>query len=123
MQMSTRKKAAKPASTKTPRAKPSKAKATLAADAGNAAKPAAEKAPKKPSQVDAAAKVLSESEEPMNAKAMVEAMVAKGYWTPGIGKTPEATLYSAIIREISKKGRDARFKKVERGQFTLSARK
>lgn len=118
--MSTRKKAAKPASTK---AKTSKAKATPATDAGNAAKPAAEKPPKKPSQVDAAAKVLAASEEPMNTKAMVEAMVAKGYWTPGAGKTPEATLYSAIIREISKKGRDARFKKVERGQFTLSARK
>ncbi len=113
--MSTRKKAAKPATPKTPRAKTSKAKAAPATDA--------EKAPKKPGQLDAAVKVLGESDEPLNCKAIMEAMVAKGYWTPGIGKTPEATLYSAIIREISKKGHGSRFKKVERGQFTLASKK
>ena len=35
------------------------------------------------------------------------------------GKTPSATLYAAIIREISKKGKDARFAKVDRGRFQL----
>ena len=35
---------------------------------------------------------------------------------PG-GKTPEATLYAAIIREIAAKGTAARFKKHERGVF------
>ena len=36
--------------------------------------------------------------------------------SPG-GKTPEATLYAAMTREIAAKGRESRFKKVERGLF------
>jgi hypothetical protein len=46
-------------------------------------------------------------------------MSAKGYWKSPGGKTPDRTLYSAILREIATKGKDARFKKTERGQFTL----
>lgn len=73
--------------------------------------------PKRVSAVDAAAKVLSGSKEPMNTKEMIEAMAAKGLWkTPG-GKTPHATLYSAIIKEIATKGKESRFKKTERGHF------
>ena len=72
------------------------------------------------SAIDAAAKVLGESKEPLNTKEMVEAMAAKKYWTSPGGKTPHATLYSAILREIQKKGDDARFRKVERGRFTLT---
>jgi hypothetical protein len=120
--MSTKKKAVKPASTRAAKTKTSKAKATAAA-AGKQAKPAAEKAPRKLGQLDAAVKVLSEAEEPLNCKKIVEVMVAKGYWTSPGGKTPEATLASSIMREISKKGHDSRFKKVGRGLFTLSARK
>ncbi len=71
------------------------------------------------SQLDAAAKVLAEAGEPMNTKAMVEKMEAKGYWKSPGGKTPSATLYSAILREIQTKGNDARFKKTDRGHFTL----
>ena len=51
---------------------------------------------------------------------MIEKMAAKKYWTSPGGKTPHATLYSAILREIQTKGKDARFQKVERGRFTLS---
>ena len=40
-------------------------------------------------------------------------------WSTG-GKTPHATLYAAIIREIAKKGKDARFRKVDRGRFQLA---
>ena len=109
--MSTRKKAAKPVSPKAPKAKTSKAK------------PAAEKADKKLGQLDAAVKVLGESEEPLNCKAIMEVMAAKGYWKSPGGKTPEATLASSIMREISKKGHGSRFKKVDRGLFTLSAKK
>jgi hypothetical protein len=69
--------------------------------------------------LDAAAKVLEEAGEPMNTKAMVEAMAAKGYWTSD-APTPWATLYSALLREMQKKGNDARFTKVERGKFTLA---
>jgi hypothetical protein len=50
---------------------------------------------------------------------MVERMLATGMWTTG-GKTPAATIYAAIIREIAAKGDQARFRKVERGKFTLA---
>ena len=76
--------------------------------------------PKRFSALDAAAQVLAESTEPLNAKQMVEAMATKGYWTSPGGKTPHATLYSAILREINTKGNDARFKKVERGKFATN---
>jgi hypothetical protein len=71
------------------------------------------------SALDAAAKVLGESKEAMNTKSMIEAMAAKGYWKSPGGKTPHATLYSAILREIDTKGAQARFKKADRGMFTL----
>jgi restriction system protein len=74
----------------------------------------------KPSLLNQAAGVVKESGQPMSAKAMVEAVLAKGTWATK-GKTPEATLYAAIIREIAKKGSEARFRKVERGQFALNA--
>jgi hypothetical protein len=73
---------------------------------------------KKTSALDAAAKVLGESGGPMTTKEMIEAMAKKGYWTSPGGKTPAATLYSAILREIKTKGKEARFKKTERGKFT-----
>jgi HB1, ASXL, restriction endonuclease HTH domain len=79
----------------------------------------AEKA-KKPSALDAAAKVLAETGEPMNCKELIEAMAAKGYWTSPKGKTPAATLYAAILRETSTKGAKSRFKKSERGKFVLA---
>jgi hypothetical protein len=53
----------------------------------------------------------------MNAKQMIDAMAAKGLWTSPGGKTPHATLYSAILREVGTKGKDARFKKTDRGRF------
>ena len=67
--------------------------------------------------LNAAAKVLAEKGEPMTCKEMIDAMAAKGYWTTPGGKTPHATLYSSIAREIRDKGKDARFKKSERGKF------
>ena len=75
---------------------------------------------KKLSCVTAAIKVLSESTEPLNAKEIIDAMVAKGYWTSPGGKTPHATLYSAILREMAK-GDASRFVKSERGRFTARA--
>jgi HB1, ASXL, restriction endonuclease HTH domain len=82
-------------------------------------KPAVSKKPKpnKLSALDAAAQVLAASKEPMNAKEMIDAMAAKGLWTSPGGKTPHATLYSAILREIGAKGKEARFKKTDRGHF------
>jgi hypothetical protein len=95
------------------------AKAPAKAKASAKAKTPKEKSNGKLSALDAAAKLLGEAKEPMNAKAMFDAMAAKGYWTSPGGKTPHATLYSAILREIDNKGSDARFKKTERGMFTL----
>ncbi len=86
-----------------------------------AKKPRAKKAkadkPKRISGLDAAAKVLEESGQPMTAKEMIEAAEAKGYWKSPGGKTPHATVYSAIIREIAAKASEARFRKAERGKF------
>ncbi len=69
------------------------------------------------SALDAAAKVLSEEGASMTTGEMIEAMAKKGYWTSPGGKTPAATLYSAILREITTKGKESRFTKTERGQF------
>ncbi len=83
-------------------------------------KPAPPPAPSKLSALDAAAKVLADAGEPMKAKAMVAAMEARGLWRSPGGKTPEATLYAAILREIEAKGREARFKKTDRGTFAFN---
>ena len=85
-------------------------------------KPAAKKAAKgekKLSALNAAAKVLAEAKEPMTSKALIEAMSAKGYWSSPGGKTPHATLYAAMLREINTKGTESRFAKADRGLFTL----
>jgi len=72
---------------------------------------------KKLSALDAAAKVLAETGQPMSCKEMIEAMAQKGYWSSPGGKTPSATLYSGITKEISTKGKESRFKKTDRGRF------
>ncbi len=99
-----KKASAKRASSKKPAAKKARAKKTKG----------------KMSGLDAAAKVLAESGEPMRAKEIVEQMEAKGYWKSPGGKTPHATIYAAILREIRDKGKDARFKKMERGLFAAN---
>ncbi len=76
--------------------------------------------PKRVSAIDAAAQVLKKAGKPMRAQEMITAMAAQGLWKSPGGKTPHATLYSAIIREIAAKGKAARFKKVERGQFAFT---
>ncbi len=45
----------------------------------------------------------------MTTKEFIEAIAAKGLWKSPEGKTPEWTLYSAISREIAKRGRASRF--------------
>jgi hypothetical protein len=72
---------------------------------------------KKLSALDAAAKVLGETGQPMTCQEMIAAMAEKGYWTSPGGKTPTATLYSAILREITTKADASRFVKTERGKF------
>jgi len=71
---------------------------------------------KRPSALDLAARILAESKEPMTAKALAERVINAGWQTTG--RTPEATLYSAFIREIANKGKDSRFVKAGKGLFT-----
>jgi HB1, ASXL, restriction endonuclease HTH domain len=77
----------------------------------------AEPQDKKLSALDAAAKVLAETRTPMTCQELIGAMATKGYWTSPGGKTPAATLYSAMLREIATKGDQARFTKTGRGYF------
>jgi hypothetical protein len=77
----------------------------------------------KMSGLDAAARVLAESKEPMRVADIVERAKTKGYWESKAGKTPEATVYAAIIREIRDKGANARFVKKDRGLFASSGAK
>ena len=114
------------------RAAPRNTRAPAATDAKEGAQattPAKENAPAqttpkaagdgKMSGLDAAAKVLAESGEPLSCKQIVERAFEKGYWKSD-GKTPHATVYSAILREIQQKGDQARFRKAARGKFEIA---
>ncbi|MEF8788404.1 MAG: winged helix-turn-helix domain-containing protein [Planctomycetota bacterium] len=70
------------------------------------------------SGVDAAAKVLEEADEPLRVKEIYRRAEEAGYWRSD-AKTPDRTLYSAILREMDKEGDDARFEKAGRGLFTV----
>jgi hypothetical protein len=94
----------KPEPTKAKRTQPKKVKADR---------------PKRLSGLDAAAKILEETGQPMNVKEIVEVAFAKNYWKPA-GRTPSATLASALGREIAKKGSESRFRKSDRGKFVLN---
>ena len=100
------------------------ADAPASAKAEAKAKPAAPSPkavpPKGLGLLSAAAAVLERSDAPMSVKAMIEAAKSEGLWTPGSGKTPEQTLYSAIIREIRDKGNASRFRKEGRGLFAFA---
>ena len=94
------------------------AKANTTPATGEPATPAIAK--KHLSALDAAAKVLAETKEPLNCRQMIDAMTEKGYWKPSQGgKTPANTLHAAIGTEIKKKVAASRFEKVGRGQFGL----
>lgn len=82
--------------------------------------PGAPKPERAPSGLDLAAKVLAEAGEPLSAKAIADRVIAAGWQTAG--KTPHATLYAAIVREIARKGDKARFRKHERGLFVACKR-
>lgn len=83
-------------------------------------KPAAEPKPKRVSALDAAAQLLAASGRAMTTQEMVVEMAQQGLWESPAGKTPHATLYSAILREIGTKGAEARFRKADRGMFVAA---
>ncbi len=84
-------------------------------------KAAGEPKPKRVSALDAAAEVLKAEGKPMRAKDLIDAMASRGLWSSPNGKTPEATLYAAMLREITTKGDQARFRKADRGLFEFNA--
>jgi hypothetical protein len=67
--------------------------------------------------LDAAAIVLADAGKPMRSKELIAEMAKRGLWTSPGGKTPEATLYAAILREIGAKGTAARFARAGKGEF------
>ncbi len=73
---------------------------------------------RKTSALNAAAQVLAEANEPLSTGEIVKRMLERGLWQTR-GRTPQATLYSALLRRIQKDGANARFRKVERGRFEL----
>ncbi len=81
---------------------------------GGQAKPA-----RKPALLDFAVRVLRDSSEPLGTKEMVAKIIGAGWWNTK-GRTPEATLYSAIIREIGCRDGKTRFVKEGRGRFALT---
>ncbi len=83
-------------------------------------KPGGKRKPKRVSALDAAAQVLAKAERPMRAQELIAAMAEQNLWKSPGGKTPHATLYAAMLREITAKGKEARFTKVDRGLFEIN---
>lgn len=73
----------------------------------------------KMSQMQAAMKVLRSARKPMSCREIMEAITKKKLWSSPGGKTPEATLYASILRDL-RKGKDSRFKKTAPGKFALN---
>lgn len=72
------------------------------------------------SALNAAALVLTDAPAPMRCGELITAMDDRGLWTSPNGKTPQATLNSALIREIHRKGGQSRFLRCGRGMFKLN---
>jgi hypothetical protein len=110
-------KTAKPKAAATPKTKTRKL--SLVQVAAPATDPAQATAAKPLSGLDAAALVLREASEPMDAQALIARILERGLWKTE-GKTPAATIYAAMIREIKAKGSSSRFQKVDRGRFAAA---
>ncbi|MFW5828621.1 MAG: winged helix-turn-helix domain-containing protein [Planctomycetota bacterium] len=83
----------------------------------------AQEGPSKPaaktSLLEAAIAVMQQHDEAVGTKQIIGEVIDGGLWTT-TGRTPEATLYSALIREIRQKGEASRFRKTGRGRFALA---
>ena len=66
-----------------------------------------------------AEQVLAEAGEPLGCQEIVKRMLDQGLWATS-GKTPHATIYSALLRDLQKNGEGSRFRKVDRGRFTVA---
>ena len=124
--MTTKKKRSPKAAPPAKKIPPGQAPATPPAPAGRSR--AAKAAPtrgiakeQKSSALSAAAQVLQETGQALSCPELIAQMAAKGYWASPQGKTPAATLYAALTREIKLKGAAARFQKTGPGTFAFRA--
>jgi hypothetical protein len=78
-----------------------------------------ERTAKKVSALDAAAKILEATGQPMRPAEIVDEAARRDLWKSPGGKTPAASLHAAITREIAAKGSEARFTKTGRGYFAF----
>ena len=78
---------------------------------------AMQKPEKKRSLLDAAVEVLRLAKMPMNTREIVDAAIELKLWTPTGAKTPEQTLYGAIVRENKTKENPRIVKSDIKGKF------
>ena len=69
------------------------------------------------SMLDAAEQLLKSARKPLRCQELITKMGEQNLWSSPGGKTPHATLYAAFLREINERGKESRFRKVERGLF------
>ena len=83
--------------------------------------PAAAAAAPRVSLLQVAVEILRARGEPLGTAEIGREAVSRHGWAPRQGgKTPDRTLYSAMLREIARKGNEARFRKTARGKFALA---
>ena len=87
-----------------------------AKDVGNTDTPAAEPE-KKRSLLEAAVEVLRIAKQPMNTREIIEWAMKLELWQPTGAKTPEQTLYGAIVRENKTKERPRIVRSDLKGKF------
>jgi len=68
--------------------------------------------------LDAAQRVLSETQTAMTTREILKYAAEKQYWVSD-APTPWLTLHAAISRDIQTGGEQSRFVKTERGRFAL----
>jgi len=91
---------------------------TIEDDAPNPAPECATQKPeKKRSLLDAAVGVLRLAKMPMNTREIIEAAIELKLWQPTGAKTPEQTLYGAIVRENKTKEHPRIVKSNIKGKF------
>ena len=78
---------------------------------------ATQKPEKKRSLLDAAVEVLRLAKMPMNTREIIEAAIELKLWLPTGAKTPEQTLYGAIVRENKTKEQPRIVKSDIKGKF------
>jgi len=79
------------------------------------------------SALDAAAEMLGrlgskDTAMGLGVKELIAGMEKAGLWESPGGKTPAATLYSALIRDITQREAKSRFKRIAPGKFALATR-